>query len=105
MCSGNISPKLCMFKVRETLGNRCLEYTATFRKKQLWHLPNCRPHYDITSYLVCISRKILFEDFRAWLSDISKIDLDSTIDMSCAKYEFSGEKDKALMSVRFKGLI
>ncbi|XP_036201052.1 prolyl 3-hydroxylase OGFOD1 isoform X2 [Myotis myotis] len=34
-------------------------------------------------------RKILFEDFRAWLSDISKIDLESTIDMSCAKYEFS----------------
>ncbi|KAK2491919.1 hypothetical protein MC885_004551 [Smutsia gigantea] len=33
--------------------------------------------------------KILFEDFRAWLSDTSKIDLESTIDMSCAKYEFS----------------
>ncbi|XP_070254835.1 prolyl 3-hydroxylase OGFOD1 isoform X1 [Myotis yumanensis] len=38
---------------------------------------------------ICALRKILFEDFRAWLSDISKIDLDSTIDMSCAKYEFS----------------
>ncbi|XP_055153985.1 prolyl 3-hydroxylase OGFOD1 isoform X3 [Symphalangus syndactylus] len=34
-------------------------------------------------------RKILFEDFRSWLSDISKIDLESTIDMSCAKYEFT----------------
>ncbi|KAM9607568.1 prolyl 3-hydroxylase OGFOD1 [Trichechus inunguis] len=34
-------------------------------------------------------RKVLFEDFRAWLSDISNIDLDSTIDMSCAKYEFT----------------
>ncbi|XP_076988608.1 prolyl 3-hydroxylase OGFOD1 [Tamandua tetradactyla] len=34
-------------------------------------------------------RKVLFEDFRAWLSDISKIDLESTIDMSCAKYEFT----------------
>ncbi|EHH60395.1 2-oxoglutarate and iron-dependent oxygenase domain-containing protein 1 [Macaca fascicularis] len=33
--------------------------------------------------------KILFEDFRSWLSDISKIDLESTIDMSCAKYEFT----------------
>ncbi|XP_036296267.1 prolyl 3-hydroxylase OGFOD1 isoform X1 [Pipistrellus kuhlii] len=38
---------------------------------------------------ICALRKILFEDFRAWLSDITKIDLESTIDMSCAKYEFS----------------
>lgn len=38
---------------------------------------------------ICALRKILFQDFRAWLSDISKIDLESTIDMSCAKYEFS----------------
>ncbi|OWK16289.1 OGFOD1, partial [Cervus elaphus hippelaphus] len=34
-------------------------------------------------------KKILFEHFRSWISDISKIDLESTIDMSCAKYEFS----------------
>uniref|UniRef100_G3TIM7 Prolyl 3-hydroxylase OGFOD1 n=1 Tax=Loxodonta africana TaxID=9785 RepID=G3TIM7_LOXAF len=34
-------------------------------------------------------RKVLFEDFRAWLSDISNIDLESTIDMSCAKYEYT----------------
>ncbi|XP_039736856.1 prolyl 3-hydroxylase OGFOD1 [Pteropus medius] len=38
---------------------------------------------------ICALRKILFEDFRTWLSDVSKIDLESTIDMSCAKYEFS----------------
>uniref|UniRef100_A0A8D1M665 Prolyl 4-hydroxylase alpha subunit domain-containing protein n=1 Tax=Sus scrofa TaxID=9823 RepID=A0A8D1M665_PIG len=38
---------------------------------------------------ICALRKILFEHFRAWLSDIPKIDLESTIDMSCAKYEFS----------------
>ncbi|XP_037372309.1 prolyl 3-hydroxylase OGFOD1 isoform X2 [Talpa occidentalis] len=38
---------------------------------------------------ICALRKILFENFRTWLSDISKIDLESTIDMSCAKYEFS----------------
>ncbi|XP_024607265.1 prolyl 3-hydroxylase OGFOD1 isoform X2 [Neophocaena asiaeorientalis asiaeorientalis] len=38
---------------------------------------------------ICALRNILFEHFRAWLSDISKIDLESTIDMSCAKYEFS----------------
>ncbi|XP_020041092.2 prolyl 3-hydroxylase OGFOD1 isoform X1 [Castor canadensis] len=34
-------------------------------------------------------RKLLFEDFRAWLSDISNITLEPTIDMSCAKYEFT----------------
>ncbi|XP_048211515.1 prolyl 3-hydroxylase OGFOD1 [Perognathus longimembris pacificus] len=34
-------------------------------------------------------RKLLFEDFRTWLSDISSIALESTIDMSCAKYEFT----------------
>ncbi|XP_006863600.1 PREDICTED: 2-oxoglutarate and iron-dependent oxygenase domain-containing protein 1 [Chrysochloris asiatica] len=34
-------------------------------------------------------RKILFEDFRAWLSDISNVDLESTIDLSCAKYGFT----------------
>ncbi|XP_074067379.1 prolyl 3-hydroxylase OGFOD1 isoform X1 [Macrotis lagotis] len=34
-------------------------------------------------------RKVLFEDFRRWLSDISKIDLDSTIDIFCAKYEYT----------------
>ncbi|KAB0348165.1 hypothetical protein FD754_013022 [Muntiacus muntjak] len=38
---------------------------------------------------ICALRKILFEHFRSWISDISKIDLESTIDMSCAKYEFS----------------
>ncbi|XP_072488390.1 prolyl 3-hydroxylase OGFOD1 isoform X1 [Notamacropus eugenii] len=34
-------------------------------------------------------RKILFEDFRRWLSDIAKIDLESTIDIFCAKYEYT----------------
>ncbi|XP_004600714.2 prolyl 3-hydroxylase OGFOD1 [Sorex araneus] len=38
---------------------------------------------------ICALRKILYEDFRTWISDISKMDLESTIDMSCAKYEFS----------------
>uniref|UniRef100_A0A7N5JRC3 2-oxoglutarate and iron dependent oxygenase domain containing 1 n=1 Tax=Ailuropoda melanoleuca TaxID=9646 RepID=A0A7N5JRC3_AILME len=38
---------------------------------------------------ICALRKVLFEDFRTWLANISKIDLESTIDMSCAKYEFS----------------
>ena len=44
------------------------------------------------------SRKLLFEDFRAWLSKVSGIDLDPTIDMSCAKYEFTGKESKTLLS-------
>ncbi|XP_049642068.1 prolyl 3-hydroxylase OGFOD1 [Suncus etruscus] len=38
---------------------------------------------------ICALRKILYEDFRTWISNISKVNLESTIDMSCAKYEFS----------------
>ncbi|XP_044517342.1 prolyl 3-hydroxylase OGFOD1 [Gracilinanus agilis] len=34
-------------------------------------------------------RRVLFEDFRRWLSDIILIDLESTIDISCAKYEYT----------------
>ncbi|XP_006882574.1 PREDICTED: 2-oxoglutarate and iron-dependent oxygenase domain-containing protein 1 [Elephantulus edwardii] len=34
-------------------------------------------------------RKVLFEDFRVWLSDISNIKLEPTVDMFCAKYEFT----------------
>uniref|UniRef100_A0A5F8HAQ8 2-oxoglutarate and iron dependent oxygenase domain containing 1 n=1 Tax=Monodelphis domestica TaxID=13616 RepID=A0A5F8HAQ8_MONDO len=34
-------------------------------------------------------RKVLFEDFRRWLSDIVLIDLESTVDISCAKYEYT----------------
>uniref|UniRef100_A0A8C6RU06 2-oxoglutarate and iron-dependent oxygenase domain containing 1 n=1 Tax=Nannospalax galili TaxID=1026970 RepID=A0A8C6RU06_NANGA len=34
-------------------------------------------------------RKLMFESFRTWLSGISNIDLEPTIDMSCAKYEFT----------------
>lgn len=40
------------------------------------------------------SRKLMFEDFRDWLSKVSSIDLEPTIDMSCAKYEFTGKEDK-----------
>lgn len=53
---------------------------------------------------VYTSRKLMFEDFRNWLSKVSSIDLEPTIDMSCAKYEFTGKEDKALPSKDFKAL-
>ncbi|XP_029464570.1 prolyl 3-hydroxylase OGFOD1 isoform X2 [Rhinatrema bivittatum] len=34
-------------------------------------------------------RKVLFEDFRTWLSDITKVELEQTVDMSCAKYNYT----------------
>ncbi|XP_034281363.1 prolyl 3-hydroxylase OGFOD1 [Pantherophis guttatus] len=34
-------------------------------------------------------RKILFEEFRSWLSDVIQVELEPTIDLSCAKYEYT----------------
>ncbi|XP_072374644.1 prolyl 3-hydroxylase OGFOD1 isoform X1 [Scyliorhinus torazame] len=45
------------------------------RKKKGYHIPSLR--------------KVLFEDFRTWLSDILGIKLESTVDLSCAKYEYT----------------
>ncbi|XP_070616600.1 prolyl 3-hydroxylase OGFOD1 [Erythrolamprus reginae] len=38
---------------------------------------------------VAALRKILFEEFRSWLSDVIQVDLEPTIDLSCAKYEYT----------------
>lgn len=50
------------------------------------------------SFFVHTSRTLMFEDFRAWLSKVSGIDLEATVDMSCAKYEFTGKEANALLS-------
>ncbi|XP_060109644.1 prolyl 3-hydroxylase OGFOD1 [Heteronotia binoei] len=34
-------------------------------------------------------RKVLFEKFRVWLSDVAQVELEPTIDLSCAKYEYT----------------
>ncbi|XP_042293479.1 prolyl 3-hydroxylase OGFOD1 [Sceloporus undulatus] len=34
-------------------------------------------------------RKVLFEEFRAWLSDVTQVELEPTVDLSCAKYEYT----------------
>ncbi|KAG8143922.1 hypothetical protein E2320_001061 [Naja naja] len=38
---------------------------------------------------VAALRKILFEEFRSWLSDVIQVELEPTIDLSCAKYEYT----------------
>ncbi|XP_018410919.1 PREDICTED: prolyl 3-hydroxylase OGFOD1 isoform X2 [Nanorana parkeri] len=34
-------------------------------------------------------RKVLFEHFRQWLSEVTKVDLESTVDISCAQYNYT----------------
>ncbi|XP_067327107.1 prolyl 3-hydroxylase OGFOD1 isoform X2 [Anolis sagrei] len=34
-------------------------------------------------------RRVLFEDFRAWLSDVTQVELEPTVDLSCAKYQYT----------------
>ncbi|XP_078527691.1 prolyl 3-hydroxylase OGFOD1 [Lissotriton helveticus] len=34
-------------------------------------------------------RKVLFEDFRTWLSYITKVELEQTVDLSCAQYKYT----------------
>ncbi|XP_033013161.1 prolyl 3-hydroxylase OGFOD1 isoform X1 [Lacerta agilis] len=34
-------------------------------------------------------RKVLFEEFQSWLSDVTQVELEPTIDLSCAKYEYT----------------
>ncbi|KFM05846.1 2-oxoglutarate and iron-dependent oxygenase domain-containing protein 1, partial [Aptenodytes forsteri] len=38
---------------------------------------------------VCLHRHALCEEFRAWLSAVTQIELEPTVDISCAKYEYT----------------
>uniref|UniRef100_A0ACB8E9T6 Prolyl 3-hydroxylase ogfod1 n=2 Tax=Sphaerodactylus townsendi TaxID=933632 RepID=A0ACB8E9T6_9SAUR len=38
---------------------------------------------------VAALRKVLFDEFRVWLSDVAQVKLEPTIDLSCAKYEYT----------------
>lgn len=39
----------------------------------------------------CCFRAALFGRFRAWLGDVLGVELEPTVDISCAKYEYTGE--------------
>lgn len=39
----------------------------------------------------CLPRHALCDEFRAWLSAVTQIELEPTIDISCAKYEYTGQ--------------
>lgn len=41
---------------------------------------------------LCICfRAALFESFRSWLGEVLGIELENTVDISCAKYEYTGK--------------
>lgn len=40
---------------------------------------------------VCLDlRSVIFGEFRLWLSEVLQVDLEATVDISCAKYEHTG---------------
>lgn len=41
--------------------------------------------------LVSGSRTALFGRFRCWLGEVLGVQLESTVDISCARYEYTGE--------------
>lgn len=40
---------------------------------------------------VCVFRAALFGLFRSWLGEVLGIELEPTVDISCAKYQYTGE--------------
>lgn len=40
---------------------------------------------------VCVFRAALFGRFRSWLGEVLGVELEPTVDISCARYEYSGE--------------
>lgn len=44
----------------------------------------------VTSPAISALRKFLYSDFRHWLTQVTGIELDSTVDMSCAQYSHTG---------------
>lgn len=36
-------------------------------------------------------RSVVFGEFRVWLSEVLQVDLEATVDISCAKYEHTGK--------------
>lgn len=49
--------------------------------------------YNTGGHLLCayLFRHALCEEFRPWLSAVTQIVLEPTIDISCAKYEYTGQ--------------
>lgn len=46
---------------------------------------------DFVSYVCTVFRAALFGRFRSWLGDVLGVELEPTVDISCARYEYTGE--------------
>lgn len=49
-----------------------------------------KPEEHFLQQSVCF-RAALFECFRLWLGEVLGIELEATVDISCAKYEYTGK--------------
>lgn len=77
--SGQVSA-VTRFVMRLTQGQR-FNFNAIVNKTE---------HGFDRDLCVC-SRIALFECFRSWLEEVLGIELEATVDISCAKYEYTGK--------------
>ncbi|XP_078400122.1 prolyl 3-hydroxylase OGFOD1 isoform X1 [Cetorhinus maximus] len=73
----------------EGLQNELLQLNFHEKSNDLYKFKQSDDLQKKKGYHISALRKALFEDFRTWLSDIVDIKLESTVDLSCAKYEYT----------------
>lgn len=78
--------------------------TNTVRPSLFKHLRLC----DCLAYrfVACLDlRSVIFGEFRVWLSEVLQVDLEATVDISCAKYEHTGKTSGAVSHRGFRWLL
>ncbi|XP_041047994.1 prolyl 3-hydroxylase OGFOD1 isoform X4 [Carcharodon carcharias] len=73
----------------EGLKNELLKLNFHEKSNDLYKFKQSDDLQKKKGYHISALRKALFEDLRTWLSDIVGIKLESTVDLSCAKYEYT----------------
>ncbi|XP_067906049.1 prolyl 3-hydroxylase OGFOD1 [Heterodontus francisci] len=73
----------------EGLQNELLQLNFHEKSNDLYKFKQSDDLRKKKEYHISALRKVLFEDFRTWLSDIAGVKLESTVDLSCAKYEYT----------------
>lgn len=72
----------------------CL-FGEAYRRLKVQLYPHCR--YNIVNEMqfafirVFVFRAALFGRFRSWLGEVLGVELEPTVDISCARYEYTGE--------------
>lgn len=71
-----------LYKVK---GPALLSLSAQYRNAQyIIQMP-------FTSFCVAVFRSALFGRFRSWLGEVLGVELEPTVDISCARYEYTGK--------------